>query len=210
MESKASLESSQGFSVVLAKLNEDILGEKVINSDGSKEWRKAEMSHWGWLGDEGWKRSTASDLADKRGRVGGIPWVSVALGEAYRVCGGSSDFGVLLVLMGLFLSLLSLSLLFSGKKTHTSLLVTASHLVLELLPSAPGDQVPSAFFSSVLHLLQPWEHLLTRVVAACVTGREGTCRGKAFCSRERANISGWGEARQESSGRGLWRLNLEG
>lgn len=45
MESKASLEPSQGFSVVLAKLNEDILGEKVINSDGSKEWRKSEMSH---------------------------------------------------------------------------------------------------------------------------------------------------------------------
>lgn len=133
--------------------------------------------------------------------------------------GAHADFGVLLVLMGLFLSLLSLSLLFSGKKTHTSLLVTASHLVLELLPFAPGDhvtcaslpEVPSAFFSSVLLLLQPQEHLLTRVVAAGVTGREGTCRGKAFsCSRERANISGWGEARQESSGRGLWRLNLEG
>lgn len=35
MESKTSLEPAQGFSVVLAKLNEDIHGEKTIHSDGS-------------------------------------------------------------------------------------------------------------------------------------------------------------------------------
>lgn len=44
-ESKTNLESAQSFSVVLAKLYEDILGEKTIDSDGGEEWRKAEINH---------------------------------------------------------------------------------------------------------------------------------------------------------------------
>lgn len=45
MENKTSLEPPQGFSVVLAKLNEVILKEPVINSEDSKEWRRAELNH---------------------------------------------------------------------------------------------------------------------------------------------------------------------
>lgn len=40
------------------------------------------------MDDEDWKRSTTSGLVDKRGRLGGVPRVSVALGRAYGVCGG--------------------------------------------------------------------------------------------------------------------------
>lgn len=73
------------------------------------------------------------------------------------------------MLMGLFLSLLSLSLSFSGRKCHTYLPVTPSCLVLVLFLPAPGDHVtcaslPKVFShvcTSVLFLTGPWELLLT-------------------------------------------------
>lgn len=43
----------------------------------------------------------------------------------------------------------------------------------------------------------------------CESEGVGQSRHMTSCGRERTNISGWGEVRQESSGKGLGRLNLK-
>lgn len=105
------------------------------------------------------------DLQIKEG-LEGFPGFLWPWERSMGFVGAREDFGGLSVLTDLFLSLLSLSLSFSGIKPHSSLPMTASHLVLELLPPAPGDhaslpKVPSPFWSSILLLLWPWELLLT-------------------------------------------------
>lgn len=146
------------------------------------------MNDWGELDDESW--STASGLAEKSGRLGGIPGVSVALGEASGVCG---------VLCRLWRAVSAhrmtcfsfLSLSFSGRKPYASLPVTAPCLVLELLAPSSGDhvtcaslpKVPSLFCNNVLFLLWPWELLLTWAVGAVCEGRKGTGQGQALLQK---------------------------
>jgi len=73
------------------------------------------------------------------------------------------------MLTALFVSLLSLSLSFSGVKHPASLPVTAFLLVLELLLPAPGDHVP-------VHLCQK-SSLSSVTSSSC-------CSLRRFCSPE--------------------------
>lgn len=167
------------------------------------------MDHWEELDDEGW--STASGLADKTRRLGGVPEVSVALGEASGVCGGLCRLWRS-VSAHRMTCLSSLRLPFFGRKPYDSLHVTASCLVLALLASSSGDhvtcaslpKVPSLFCNNLLFLLWAWELLLPWAVGAVCEGPKGTGQGQALLRKRMASISGW-----EKPYGGWWQGTLE-
>lgn len=207
-ESKTNLESAQSFSVVLATLYEDILGEKTIDSDGGEEWRKAEINHWGEMDGEDWKRSTTSGLVDKRGRLGGVPRVSVALGRAglvqtVQVCQCSWDY--------VSLSYIPAYYFLKENLVHLYLwLPPIWYWSFHTLPMHPCQKAPllSAVASSSCCSLGMFCSPELLLLFERKGGGQG--RSEAFsCVRERAGINEWGEDRQESSGGGLMKLNLE-
>ena len=157
----------------------------MINSDGSKEWRKDDMNRWGELDDEGWKMSTASGLADRRGRAGGVPEFSVALGEVYGVHRGSCRLWRVVDAHSIVcLSLIPQPVIFWSK--------TPCFFTCDCFPSGTGAasscprwpctcaSLPKvvALFCNILLLLLPQEILLTWIAAVVWRRREGNKAGE--------------------------------